>query len=253
VGVDRFRRLSVPRRLEATGAVVYGAVFVLLVLFGRPGLGLSQGFYLAIVLVALAGGPWTGVGAGILAGGLLGASELVTGKATWHTLVGPPLEVRLASYLMAGVAVGYFARREVATGALTPDGIEARISERAGRQWPFAVLVGDLAAPAEGALRMAVRTVAATLSEEDDVARVGGRLAVVASATSAERARERAGEIEEALDAAGCPATFGWGFYPQDGVDALSLFGAASERLQARRHELGEWQPAAATVLRLSQ
>ncbi|HXR10679.1 MAG TPA: hypothetical protein VN770_00155 [Gaiellaceae bacterium] len=274
MGVDRFRRLSVPRRLEATGAVVYGAVFVLLVLFGRPGLGLSQGFYLAIVLVALAGGPWTGVGAGILAGGLLGASELVTGKATWHTLVGPPLEVRLASYLMAGVAVGYFARRgrrmlgeslhvldellglarrEVATGALTPDGIEARISERAGRQWPFAVLVGDLAAPAEGALRMAVRTVAATLSEEDDVARVGGRLAVVASATSAERARERAGEIEEALDAAGCPATFGWGFYPQDGVDALSLFGAASERLQARRHELGEWQPAAATVLRLSQ
>ena len=264
MGVDRYRRLSVPQRLEASGAAVYVLVFVLLILYGHPGLGLGQGFYLAIVLVALAGGPWTGAAAGLLAALLLGASELLSGTATWGTLVRAPLEVRFVAYVVAGIAVGYFAqrgrrmlgeslhvlddllglaRRDVATGALDAGGLGARIAERSEQHWPFAVLVGDLAAPSESALRGTMRTIAGELSAEDDVARVGGRLAVVVAATSVESARERVLAIEEACERAGCRATFGWAFHPQDGDDALSLFGSASERLQARRHALGEVVP----------
>ena len=84
VGVDRYRRLSVPQRLEASGALVYALVFVLLVLYGRPGLGLGQGFYLAIVLVALASGPWTGAAAGLLAALLFGASSLERNRDLGH-------------------------------------------------------------------------------------------------------------------------------------------------------------------------
>lgn len=261
VGVDRYRRLSVPQRLEASGAVVYAVVFVLLILYGRPGLGLGQGFYLAIVLVGLAGGPVTGAAAGMLAAVLFGASELLGGVVTWGTLVRAPLEVRLVSYVVAGTAVGYFAqrgrrmlgeslhvlddllglaRRDVATGALNAGGLGGQIAERAERQWPFAVLVGDLAASSESALRGTMRTIAGELSPDDEVARVGGRVAVVAAATSVESAREQALAIEEACERAGSRATFGWAFHPQDGDDALSLFGSASERLQARRHALGE-------------
>jgi len=264
VGVDRYRRLSVPQRLEASGAAVYVLVFVLLVLYGRPGLGLGQGFYLAIVLVALAGGPWTGAAAGLLAVVLLGASELLSGLVTWGTLVGAPIEVRLVSYVVAGIAVGYFAqrgrrmlgeslhvlddllglaRRDVATGALNAGGLGALLADRAEGRSPFAVLVGDLAAPSESALRGTMRTIAGGLSADDEIARVGGRLAVVAAATSIESARERALAIEEACERAGCRATFGWAFHPQDGDDALSLFGSASERLQARRQALGEVTP----------
>ena len=271
MGAGRFRALSVPRRLEASAALVYCLVFVLLVLFGRPGLGLSQGFYLAIVLVALAGGPWTGAGAGVLAAALLAGSELATHKATLDTLWGPPLEVRLTSYVVAGAAVGYFARRgrqmlgqslhvlddllglarrELESGALTVGGFESRVAERAERQWPFAVLAGSLAASSDGALRAAMRAIADALGDGEDIARVGERLAVVVSATSADAARARASEIEQALEDAGFRSTFGWAFHPQDGADALTLFGAASERLQARRHALGDAAPAIVTALR---
>ncbi len=262
--MDRYRRLSVPQRLEASGAVVYVVVFALLVLYGRPGLGLGQGFYLGIVLVALAGGPWTGAAAGVLAAGLFGASELVSGIVTWGTLLRAPLEVRLVAYVVAGIAVGYFAqrgrrmlgeslhvlddllglaRREVATGALDAGGLGARIADRAERRWPFAVLVGDLAAPSESALRGTMRTIADALSVDEEVARVGARVAVVAAATNVESARERALAIEAACERAGCRATFGWAFHPQDGDEALSLFGSASERLEARRQALGEAGP----------
>lgn len=263
--VDRIRQVSIPRRLEASAAVVYGLVFALLALFGRPGLGLGHGFYLAIVLVALAGRPWTGAAAGVLAGVLLAAGELVSGVTTLGTVVGAPLEIRLVSYVIAGTAVGYFAqrarqmlgeslglldellglaRREVATGALTGDGIAARIAARIGAGRPFALLVGDLGVASEGTRRRAAQEVASVLSGDEEVAYVGGKLTVLAAATAADRARARAADLERALEAEGRRVTFGWAFHPVDGEDALALFGAASERLQERRLALGEWQPA---------
>ncbi|MGH2935462.1 MAG: hypothetical protein ACRDL2_13250 [Gaiellaceae bacterium] len=266
MGVHRIRQLSVPRRLEASAALVYLLVFALLVPFGRPGLGLGHGFYLAIVLVALAGGPWTGAAAGVVAGLLFVAGELLGGVTTFRHVVGAPLEIRLVSYVVAGVAVGYFAqrarrmlgeslgileellglaRREVGTGALTSDGIAARIAERIDAGMPFALLVGDLDAASDSARRRAAHTVAGILSGDEDAAFVGGKLTVLATAPVADRAAVRASQLERALEEDGRRATFGWAFHPLDGDDALALFGVASERLQERRFALGEWQPAA--------
>lgn len=248
---ELLERVSIPRRLEATALLVYAVVFGLLVEYGRPGLGVSQGFYLAIVLVGLAGGPVSGIAAGVLATLLCAIASAANGDFLPGTL--EPLAIRLAAFTLAGFAVGYFARRgrqmlaeslhvldsmlglarrDLETGAMTADGIQARIAERAEARLPFAVLVGETGLSSESALRDALRTVAGELEDEGDIGRVGThRLAVVTGSRSAQDACDIASNLERTLGG----ATFGWAFHPQDGDEPLALIGAASERLQARR------------------
>ena len=240
-------RVSVPRLLEATALLVYAVVFVLLVEYGRPGLGLSQGFYLAIVLFALAGGPVSGVAAGVLATLLCAIASAIHGTFFGESL--EPLGIRLAAYTLAGFAVGYFARRgrqmlaeslhvlddvlriarrDVATGVLAPEGFSARIAHRVDRSEPFAVLVGELTTSSDAARREELRTLAAALDGDSEVARVGRlRVAVVTAARSSEDAARIATELEHFLGG----MTFGWASHPHDGDEPLALFGAASERL----------------------
>lgn len=249
-------RVSVPRRLEASALLVYAVVFTLLVEYGRPGLGISQGFYLAIVLVALAGGPASGVAAGLVATALCALSVLVHGSGLGRETY-DQLSVRLAAFTLAGLAVGYFARRgrqmlaeslhlldevmrlarrETATGVLSAEGIADRINRRAHVAWPFAVLVGEVAPSSDAGARDALRILAAALDHDSEIGRVGRRrVAAVVSARTPDEAQRLAVGAEQAL----AEATFGWAFYPQDGNEALALFGAASERLQARRDDDG--------------
>jgi GGDEF domain-containing protein len=240
-------RVSVPRRLEATALFVYALVFALLVEYGRPGLGISQGFYLAIVLFALAGGPVSGVAAGVLATLLCAIAAAIHGTFFGEAL--EPLGIRFASFTLAGFAVGYFARRgrqmlaeslhvledvlrvarrDVATGVLAPEGLSARIAQRVDRSAPFAVLVGELTTSSDAARREELRTLAAALDGDSEVARVGAlRVAVVTAARSPEDASRIAAELERVLGG----VTFGWAFHPLDGDEPLALFGTASERL----------------------
>lgn len=244
-------RISVSRRLEAAALFVYAVVFALLLEYGRPGLGISQGFYLAIVLFALSAGPVTGVAAGVLAALLCAIASAVHGHVIGSAL--EPLGIRLAAFTLAGFAVGHFAqrgrtmlaesfhvlddllrlaRRDVDTGVLTPDGLSARIAQRVDQSAPFAVLVGELLTSSDGASRDALRTLAAALHADSEIARVGlSRVAIVTPADAAEDARQVARRLEHVLGR----STFGWAFHPQDGDEPLSLFGAASERLQTRR------------------
>jgi hypothetical protein len=104
-----FRLVSFPQALLILSAFAYGAVFALIVAFGRPGLGLGQAFYVPVILAAAATTP--GVGALAGAGALflyelgihsragLGASDFTTTQAM----------VRLASYVAAGAVVGFLA------------------------------------------------------------------------------------------------------------------------------------------------
>ena len=249
---ERLARLSVPECLELAGLLVFAAVYLLLAEYGRPGLGISQGFYLAIVLVALASGPVTGALAGVGAAALCALAGLTAEHVSWPKLE-EPLAIRLAAFTAAGVTVGFFARRgrrmlaeslhvldellslakrDIATGVFTPDGISARIARRADRSWPFAVLVGDVDAQSDAVLRDALRTLAAELAGDGELARVGpSRVMAVTSSLSLADAEEQARALESVLDG----ATFGWAFHPHDGGDVLALFGAASERLHARR------------------
>ena len=66
----------------AVGAVSYAAVFALFLIFERPGLGIGHGFYLAVILVSLAGGPIVGLGAGLLATVLYAIGIWIKGKFT---------------------------------------------------------------------------------------------------------------------------------------------------------------------------
>ena len=240
-------RISGPRRLEAGAIVLYAIVFVLLVAFGRPGLGISQGFYLPIVLVALAGGPVSGVAAGVLATLLCGVASSARGDLSGAGMF-DPLAIRLAAFTAAGLAVGYFsgrgrrmlaesldvlddlmhlARREVATGMLTSEGIQARIADRLAWPGPFAVLVGEMDARSETAQRELMRRLVALAPPESEIAHVGrSRVALVTPSESPEEAGRAAVALEVALG-----VRFGWAFRPHDGDDPLSLFGVASERL----------------------
>jgi hypothetical protein len=109
-----------------------------------------------------------------------------------------PLGIRLASFTLAGFAVGYFARR--------------------GRQ-----MLAESLHVLDDVLRIARRDVATGV-----LARVGRlRVAVVTAARSPEDASRIAVDLERVLGG----VTFGWAFHPLDGDEPLTLFGAASERL----------------------
>jgi GGDEF domain-containing protein len=144
------------------------------------------------------------------------------------------------------------ARRDVESGALNPEGLDAALAQRVGRAWPFALLVGELDPASDDGdelVREAVRVLTSQLGPVAEVARTGPtRVVVLAPATSQRIARETAGEAERALRADGPDATFGWAFYPAEGADAISLLQTASERLYARRIVRGEWAPTAASA-----
>lgn len=107
----RWRRISIPQRLLIGSALAYGGVFALLVAYGRPGLGISQGFYVPVILAAAA----TSAPEGALAGlGALLLYELAIHRHTglaWVDFENAPALTRFASYVAAGVVVGYLAQR----------------------------------------------------------------------------------------------------------------------------------------------
>ena len=115
--LTRFPRLSfiqeasLPQRLLAAAFAAYAAVFVVSLVYGRPGLGLGQIFYLPIVLVALASGPIAGAAAGLFAFVLYVLALVFTPQFDLDTTTETQLTIRLAMFTIAGAIVGYFSAR----------------------------------------------------------------------------------------------------------------------------------------------
>lgn len=114
-GVSSAQRLlagiTIPQQLLIASALTYGLVFALLVEYGRPGLGIGEGFFVAIILAAAA----TSASLGALAGlGALFLYELAihhrTGLAFADFAHAPAL-TRLVAYVSAGVVTGFLAQR----------------------------------------------------------------------------------------------------------------------------------------------
>ena len=61
------------------------------------------------------------------------------------------------------------------------------------------------------------------------------RIAALAALGSTQEAARLASRLESVLAGAGLGITFGWAVHPQDGLNALSLYRAADERLYARK------------------
>jgi hypothetical protein len=103
--------ITVPQQLLIASAVTYGVVFGLLLEYGRPGLGIGEGFFVAVILAAAATSPALGALAGL---GALFLYELAIHEQTglaWSDFDDAPALVRLASYVAAGVVTGFLARR----------------------------------------------------------------------------------------------------------------------------------------------
>jgi GGDEF domain-containing protein len=257
--------------LVASG-IGFAAFFALVIAYGRPGLGLSQCFYVPVVLTALATGPIVGGLAGLLAFTLYEGGVLLNGTLPFSSLDAANTPIRLLSYVLAGATVGYFAtqgrkmlaeslhvlddlldlsRRDVVTATLTSEGLEASINRRIAAGKPFGLLVGETPGgrKRDDELRRMARLISAQLHPDDQLARLGpSRFAILVSTRSPARAREMSELLERALQSDGAPMTFGWASYPQEGSEALALFGAAVDRLQARRLIRGEWEPTAASA-----
>jgi hypothetical protein len=106
-----WRGISIPQRLLIASALTAGAVFALLVAFGRPGLGIGEGFFVPVILAAAA----TSAPEGALAGaGALLLYELAIHRHSGLTFAdfdSAPAITRFVSYVAAGVVVGFLAQR----------------------------------------------------------------------------------------------------------------------------------------------
>ena len=106
-----FAGITIPQRLLIASALTYGGVFAALLEFHRPGLGVGQGFYLAVILAAAATSPLLGALAG--AGALFLYELAIHDQAglVWSDFAHPSALTRLATYIAVGAVTGFLARR----------------------------------------------------------------------------------------------------------------------------------------------
>jgi hypothetical protein len=106
-----WRETSIPQRLLIASAFAYGGVFALLLAYGRPGLGIGEGFFVPVILAAAATSASQGAVAGL---GALFLYEVGIHQETglvWGDFTQAPALTRFVSYVAAGVVVGYLAQR----------------------------------------------------------------------------------------------------------------------------------------------
>jgi diguanylate cyclase (GGDEF)-like protein len=227
------------------------------VLFERPGLGLSHGFYVGIALTALATDERVGAAAGLLAGGLYATGALLSGDLPSQQLLTASTAIRVVTFVSTGVLIGWFAhsnrdlvtrmRSLAETDSLTALPNIRRFEDELLRHCRdssgFAVLLGDLDGLKEtndrdghAAGNVLLRRTAAALHElarnHDLVARIGGdEFAILARVGSETEAAGFAAELERELDRRRVKMSFGWALHGADGRTAAELLHRADERL----------------------
>lgn len=242
------------------GLAVYASVFVAFRLFERPGLGVAHLYYVAIVLFAMAGGPF----AGALAG--LGATALFTVDVLWSphvpvaTLVTIAMIIRLVSYVIVGVLIGYYAarsrnllrradtladelrvlaRRDFATGLPNQRAFQASVAARIEAGERFGLVLcpvppsPDGVAAVDWLLQVGERLTYA-LDAGADVARISAhQFAIIDAVDAGASGRALNDRVERAIKSI-ADSIAGWATCPDDAEDALGLVTAAGDRLYAR-------------------
>ena len=257
LGATSHRRL-----LVATAIGLFALVFVSFLLFERPGLGIGHLFYLPVALLALSTGPRIGALGGCVAVALYALGVFANPDIPLDELVTVGAAIRLVTFAGSGALLGWFAgsnralveklqilaERDHLTGLPNTRAFEAAIARRFDTGRPFALLLGDMdglrdmndqhgQVHGNDALQRLSGMLANALEPADELARVGGdEFAVLASLGSTQEAARLAGRLETILGGNGLGITFGWAVHPQDGLNALSLYRAADERLYARKY-----------------
>jgi diguanylate cyclase (GGDEF)-like protein len=240
---------------------MFALIFVSLVVLESPGLGLGHFFYLPIALIAIVGGPRHGLLAGLAATALYTIAIVANDNLPTRDLLTVSAPVRLVTYVMCGVLVGWFAQRngeligrlellasrDRLTGLPNARAFEAAVDRRFSASKPFAILLGDLdglrqqneeGGHGEGDLVLVrlAETLGKLLRAEEEVARVGGdEFAILATVPTKDAAAARANLIEKRLAESGLRVTFGWAAFPEEGNNALGMIRVADERLYARK------------------
>jgi diguanylate cyclase (GGDEF)-like protein len=250
-----------PRLLVSGSLAMFALIFASLVVIESPGLGLGHFFYLPIALIAIVGGPRYGLLAGLGATALYTIAIVANDNLPTRDLLMVSAPVRLITYVMCGVLVGWFAQRngeligrlellasrDRLTGLPNARAFEAAADRRFSAGKPFAILLGDLdglrqqneeVGHGEGDLVLVrlAETLGKLLRAEEEVARVGGdEFAILATVPTKDAAAARANQIEKRLAESGLRVTFGWAAFPEEGNNALGMIRVADERLYARK------------------
>ena len=250
-----------PRLLVSASLAMLAFIFASLVVLESPGLGLGHFFYLPIALIAIVGGPRNGLLAGLGATALYTIAIVANENLPTRELLTISAPVRLVTFVVCGVLVGWFARRndeligrlellaarDRLTGLPNARAFEAAVDRRFSAGKPFAILLGDLdglrqqneeGGHGEGDLVLVrlAETLGKLLRAEEEVARVGGdEFAILATVPTKDAAAARANLIEKRLAESGLRVTFGWAAFPEEGNNALGMIRVADERLYARK------------------
>jgi diguanylate cyclase (GGDEF)-like protein len=254
---------STHRRLLVLTAIgLFAAVFVSFLAFENPGLGIGHFYYLPVALIALCTGPRIGALAGCAATALYAFGVLLNPDIPSAELLTVSAGIRLIIFAGSGAILGWFAasnqtlveklqilaERDHLTGLPNTRAFETAIARRFDSGRPFALLLGDMdglkdmndrqgEVEGDDALRRLGGMLTNALDPADELARVGGdEFAVLAALGSTQEAARLATRLESVLAGTGLGITFGWAVHPQDGLNALSLYRAADERLYARKY-----------------
>jgi diguanylate cyclase (GGDEF)-like protein len=247
--------------LLSAAAALYPLIFAAFLLVEKPGLGVGHFYYIPIALVALANGPAWGAGAGIASTGFYTLGIVINPRLPTYDVLTASSSIRLFTYTMVGVLVGWFAHnhrvlvdrlrvaaeRDFLTGMLNTRAFDAALSTRLEQGKPFGLVLGDMDnlkevndteghAVGNDVLRRAGEILTGELDERDQVARIGGdEFAVITSLPGTEAVRALCSRLTAALGKEGMSMSFGWAVCPRDGDSSLLLYRAADERLYAQK------------------
>ncbi|TMK72434.1 MAG: GGDEF domain-containing protein [Actinobacteria bacterium] len=137
---------------------LYMGIFVGFVIFEVPGLGIGHFYYVAVAMVALAGGTWAGIGGGLLAAGLYVLSIALTPRVPTHDAMTMGTIIRTVTYCSCGALIGWFAdqhrdhvrqlrelaERDFLTGLLNTRAFDESLARRCASDEPFVLVLGDI-------------------------------------------------------------------------------------------------------------
>jgi len=240
--------------------LLYAGVFLGFYLFERAGLGIGHFFYIPILLVALGGGTWAGIGAGALAAGLYALDIVVTPRVPVHDALTTATVIRTITYCLCGGVVGWFADqyrthvrklreladRDFLTGLLNARVFDEALARRCAARTPFVLAIGDMDnlkavndahGHTEGnrVLRQVADALRLATGSADDLARIGGDQFALLTDGTVEEAQAICAVLRKRLGREGLELSFGWSAFDEDGVGPLELLRKADDRLYAAK------------------